>query len=948
MDPKRRAETSAASTVKRIKLVSGPLPSLRYAWKQEYKDLAKRVAIEEECVRQGLVNGQRIVTAIEANLLILKSTRDFTETPALEKWIDDFNRVKEDFGSFESLVGFAGATGAGKTSCINCVLGYPLLLPTRNGRATTAVPCLIRWNADDTPGHEFRADILFKNRDSIREELDELLKGLRKTGAGHSGLVDDGDSEDDDEDDGDDDYDLQEERDVVQVGLHKAKVVWGLNQHQLLGMKAEEILSRRNDVSKLFGQKSAIYSGNATSFAKAIAPYLDSTERDLDSPEDQLTLWPLIDSVTVYVKSPILKNGVGLADLPGEGDAVQARGSVAESFYKKLDTTLILTPAVRACDEQTAVRLMTNNQEIQMRMNGQLKSTNFRVILTKTDDISQEANFTMSMQLKNNLQIQLDIQELNELDREHLILQNKYDELRVTGLDNQEAFESERKLLRHLKENRENYEFIDGRKAFNNVQVRNNFVVGRIEIDAQEREQSFLEQSQLDEGYDVQTNGIRVHSISCSAFWKLLQNEKQIAGFPDVNFTGIPELKSFIQDVTLEARHRRARKALNSLQGLLDQLTTWTSKGWIEQHTVCAREELEEAIHEEVYKVLEMRLDQHFQEIDKAVKRFDPTKSRKKDSLVKQSKDYIHPSTYTKIVSQNGALWRTRGKFKRTYDWMAMLTNLLLEQRVAWWDHIFHTEIPGLGTPAQEEIDSLWTEFVDRLLSLAGQKAPGIQLYLRSKQEVLFNVRRQIEDRVRQVLNDISRGAREIHPQVQGHIQQKMRKAFNEAIKIKGRRMMRKRQKVLIDHIMNIKNKVFSTACSVLRKLFQDHVRTIYDRLTPIIDEAKQLVDVQVNAILDSVQESAWKYSYTPETHALKIQLQEDLRPVVVAWDKDWAELDTSKYREDMVDQHAVPKEYLTFEQWRNIKPLSAEDALTAGIYNPIIDEPHPVEREDK
>jgi gas vesicle protein len=100
-----------------------------------------------------------------------------------------------------------------------------------------------------------------------------------------------------------------------------------------------------------------------------------------------MAVWPLIDHVNIYVKADILKGGLVLVDLPGLSDIVESRAAVARKYYQNLAVTAIVTPWVRAADERTAVSLMTENQELSMRMDGKFDGRSFGVVLSKADDI---------------------------------------------------------------------------------------------------------------------------------------------------------------------------------------------------------------------------------------------------------------------------------------------------------------------------------------------------------------------------------------------------------------------------------------------------------------------------------------------------------------------------------------------------------------------------------
>lgn len=119
----------------------------------------------------------------------------------------------------------------------------------------------------------------------------------------------------------------------------------------------------RSDIATLLGTTKHIVAKNSTEFAKEIGKYIDSKDQKRGDKKDKAkkdknkekslmdlvkdnvskgkkketndslgpALWPLISQVKVYCSSNALSSGVILVDLPGTGDANQARNSIAKS-----------------------------------------------------------------------------------------------------------------------------------------------------------------------------------------------------------------------------------------------------------------------------------------------------------------------------------------------------------------------------------------------------------------------------------------------------------------------------------------------------------------------------------------------------------------------------------------------------------------------------------------
>ena len=63
---------------------------------------------------------------------------------------------------------------------------------------------------------------------------------------------------------------------------------------------------------------------------------------------------------------------------------------MAERYYQNLAVTVIVSPAIRAVDEKTGVKLMSSYQELQMQLDGKYNKDGFCVVLSKIDDIDCE------------------------------------------------------------------------------------------------------------------------------------------------------------------------------------------------------------------------------------------------------------------------------------------------------------------------------------------------------------------------------------------------------------------------------------------------------------------------------------------------------------------------------------------------------------------------------
>jgi hypothetical protein len=113
---------------------------------------------------------------------------------------------------------------------------------------------------------------------------------------------------------------IEEVTNLISRGISKVCAIWGLDESDIEDMDytVDGVLADNDSVVELLGTSETIYSPDADDFATEVKPYLDSTPT-----RDDITAWPLIDEVRIYVKSDILKHGIVLVDLPGLSDMVR-------------------------------------------------------------------------------------------------------------------------------------------------------------------------------------------------------------------------------------------------------------------------------------------------------------------------------------------------------------------------------------------------------------------------------------------------------------------------------------------------------------------------------------------------------------------------------------------------------------------------------------------------
>ncbi|PSR72902.1 hypothetical protein PHLCEN_2v11269 [Hermanssonia centrifuga] len=255
---------------------------------------------------------------------------------------------------FNTTISTRTATGSGKSSLINALLGAEIV-PTSGQSACTSVPIKLSYRR----GPGIAAEVELISLEDWRGEIELCLGDLRQ----EDGRV--GDVVNDD----------------AEIGRAYAKisavypVVAHMSKETLEKLSVEDLIASNPDVVALLQSSPKKFEAvDAAAFRTQVHPYLSSDVHssdadssdvdpsDVDVPvrgqNEQSMLWPLVVEVSIRCSSPILSTGLVLLDLPGEVDANAARQSVSQRYKKKCNHMGIVTHAVRAKDDATAHALM--------------------------------------------------------------------------------------------------------------------------------------------------------------------------------------------------------------------------------------------------------------------------------------------------------------------------------------------------------------------------------------------------------------------------------------------------------------------------------------------------------------------------------------------------------------------------------------------------------------
>ncbi|KAI1326365.1 hypothetical protein F5Y16DRAFT_231082 [Xylariaceae sp. FL0255] len=331
-----------------------PFPNLRYAMTSTSMDNLGR--------HQSM--GIRILEDIAKQL-----SADLGCADAIQ-WSKSVNNLMQKGKKPQTLIGVAGNTGHGKSSCINALLDESKLVPTSCFRACTAVVTEIRWNEADEPESRYRAEIEFISAEDWNLELSYIFHDLNI----NSGEIS---------------TEADIEQSDVAVAWAKIQAVYPNLSKQDFGKISQKTLAEEPAVKQLLGTVKSLARSKASDLYDAVQVFIDSKRKTRKSEGKdtslQMEFWPLIKVVRIYTKAEVLSSGAVIVDLPGVKDSNAARSAVAGKYIEKCHGLWVVSDITRAVDDQAAQELLGTRFKRQLKLDGSYSTVTF--ICSKTDNI---------------------------------------------------------------------------------------------------------------------------------------------------------------------------------------------------------------------------------------------------------------------------------------------------------------------------------------------------------------------------------------------------------------------------------------------------------------------------------------------------------------------------------------------------------------------------------
>ncbi|KAL2828351.1 hypothetical protein BJY01DRAFT_228475 [Aspergillus pseudoustus] len=274
-------------------------------------------------------------------------------------------------------VGFIGDSGMGKSSVINSILDIEgLARSSGDGTACTNIVTEFR-SVDDEHPNNYTVEADFMDNFEIEELLEELLSAVRKYYTGAYREVSEPEEQENIRSAARRAWDTllsifpdQPELDLDFVSQEGENVI-----EPIISSLVEWAVARQD--SRPGGRNSLQYS--------VVANHADECMKQLDDlmadgrDRRKPTVWPFIKLIRVYLRSPILRTGLILADLPGFRDLNYARVRATEKYLRHSCNEVFIVSTIFRCTSDRSIkdiiRRCPPNQPI-------------RIICTRSEDVN--------------------------------------------------------------------------------------------------------------------------------------------------------------------------------------------------------------------------------------------------------------------------------------------------------------------------------------------------------------------------------------------------------------------------------------------------------------------------------------------------------------------------------------------------------------------------------
>ncbi|KAJ3531553.1 hypothetical protein NM688_g7558 [Phlebia brevispora] len=790
----------------------------------------------------------------ENNLQILRDVHSFLSksdgktrwASKRPKWQKDIKDLIDRRKNPRLMIAVCGASGAGKSSLINTLLGATVV-PTSGLRACTAVPISVEYHADT----QFKAVITFLSRGEWQHELKTLLENFRNE---EGNIVEVGKSTD---------ADVQVARDKVVAVYPQFKQIVG-SRERIAQLTVESLMVTNTAATEYLDSTKTIYNNSANLFSKDLRKYVQGVVSKKSKEGDT---WPLVKKVEIFCDCPLLACGAVLVDLPGTGDSNKARDRVAAEYMTQCERYWVVAPIERILDSESVQDLISEGLKMQLARGTLLDKEAITVIATKSEGVTAET-------LINDLDLHDDEgllridERIGQLEEE--LDQSDEDSLYAKGQSPRAMRQGKRKQLGMCKRERNTY-CATKRTAYVQEQVKQQVYEVLIAYNA-EVGSPFSGPGNADD-FELKVFCTSSHDYDA-------QKGRGASYFATLGDTQIPALQTWVKELTIPGRKEELSRHLHSAGDILRRINSAVTKGITacltdEQnlmHNLWSSPEAEKLarIKTEDHRVatadrpskIRARLQKEFydfnQQTTEELKRHfghalkDKASNAASAAASEALKVITHKvSPITKWTAFNVLL--KCGSYKKgslDINLNEALLDLYLKKIVGPWGSIsqttFYTAFSGA---ARKTVKSLLNDIE---ASAAGRK---IQEHISQQKEKIEAdahgvLRRNLKEAKTSFRKSKEAIIRDLAPEV---VETKLKEGYEEALSITGKGCLAKRKERLGEFVVREKDNIF-LACA----------DRLVNPLSAVADEIGEFLKTKLDALVGQLEDDITKMWETP------------------------------------------------------------------------------------
>ncbi|SCN76311.1 uncharacterized protein FFB20_05234 [Fusarium fujikuroi] len=916
----------------------------------EALDDVERMKIKEDALKIAEDGSAKVRKTLEFTLRQLQQESGNTVMagqPLIERWLKEHSALREQHQNLQILIGVEGPTGAGKSSFLDSLLEMKELFPSGQQGAATATVAKVSWNWDDVPGHLFRAKVTFENLSDIETMFESVLKDIKS-------LFDRQGSRSN--------ADLDEEAEArdtidyrIKYEMGKIKAVWGLERADL-----EAAVQRQGDVASYMPLVQQILKTNLRAHQYLRQGMIEFKRSDLKEIRSDVkpfmtsraskfgldrmfSIWPIVKDIHLFVKSEILKSGMTLVDLPGCSDSTPSRSEIARKYSHLLDVRLVVSPIMRAADEnQSQVLMQSGFDEAQMKIRGKYDGHGFGIILSKTDHLSVDGYISELLEQQPDPEMQEKFDRLKELTaksgRTQKGIKNLAIDLEKATADEtkaQEAYleaankqtnqsqddtelwrknvkklqanvkgrsETVRKMSKMLQRGRARVQEysqeifdLDNWLHQRAIEERNRFVKAHIQdkYDVRQRELN-----RTDQGSHV----LSMFPVSTEAFWKLTGGTASMKGYPTLEATGVPAAQRWLLEATLGKRENHIDDMLSKYQNLMDLMKIYSNEKGQDADFSVTHADVQEAldpIHQSIAVSLSMLISTESARIDMldplmnrrlAERKFKAEASRIATnwSLKEPNNEmsgFMFWNTYGAIMKRGGDDYTSKGGTPMTYSWMDDMASPVLRTVSKEWDEEMNQQLRRIGVAMESAFKKGWAPYPKKLDQAIREKFPDLEMSFQDLISMMSSIERMSVNKIRAHIEDLSREASKVTMDAKAFLMREMKPIFANGLMITGTGSYKKRREHNVSGVEGQSDTMCYQMMDCLNEKLEEKKLETRTRLDSVIRDGIKNLKERVDSVIDNLIDNSPADSGLKQR---KLELQGHVRDNLRDWEQNW------------------------------------------------------------